>query len=265
MNESFATLTLVSMAYKYVAVLAMINEVTFCAKRLDIQIGAVSSAEVSNVGAPRLEGFSGSVRANGYVFSFLDDGRLRFITRVGRFEKLPIEDLQRKLAAMRSVIGTNEAYSLATNWLAAMSVDVTALEKSQRPMIEQQWCFPFGQYTSSKDAPHILLPIFDVTWGKPDDPAISVKIFGPTKELLELRQNDDTFSRRPKDLITNAEGLLAIPDADFLKMSEVQRTNLFLRFAVVKYPRSPIPQAGGSAAKTGAAGEERQPAAMPVP
>ena len=61
-----------------------------------------------------------------------------------------------------------------------------------------------------KPAPSKKLPIFDVTWGGPEDqdsPPIGVKIFGPTKELISLRMEDTRFSKRPPLLIPNAEAL----------------------------------------------------------
>jgi hypothetical protein len=45
-----------------------------------------------------------------------------------------------------------------------------------------------------------------------DEPLIEVQILGTTKELQELRVEDETLSRRPQMIITNALELASIPD-----------------------------------------------------
>jgi hypothetical protein len=65
-------------------------------------------------------------------------------------------------------------------------------------------------------------------------------IAGDTKDLLYLRQEDDSYSKRPATLIKDVDSLLAIPDAEFLTYSTLERSNLVSRFAAVDYgtPRS---------------------------
>jgi len=140
--------------------------------------------------------------------------------------------MQEKLSKEKSLISTNEAYQLATNWLRAISVDVNRLEAKFPPSIRQRWYY--GKVGNS-GLSLTTIPIFDVKWGNWDRAKISVVIYGTTKELLQLRQEDDSFSERPRTLIDDSEKLLAIPDADFLKYSDFQRINLFQTFAVVKY------------------------------
>jgi hypothetical protein len=82
----------------------------------------------------------------------------------------------------------------------------------------------------------VALPIFDVIWGDRRHPVIDIKISGVNGELLELRQEDDSYSRRPADLIRNLNKLLAIPDEEFLKYTPEQRSNLVSEFAAVHYP-----------------------------
>jgi hypothetical protein len=139
---------------------------------------------------------------------------------------------------MKSLISTNEAYQLASNWLAAISVDVAALEKQNPPSVEQLFLYPDA--ASIDDPPEkrervVLLPIFHVKWGDSKRPAIMVSVFGPTKELLGMRQDDDSFSGRPKDLLKDVNTLLRIPDEEFAKYSDAQRRDLIVRFAAVKY------------------------------
>jgi len=70
-----------------------------------------------------------------------------------------------------------------------------------------QWFFwnPLG--TTNK----CMLPIFEVKWGEGDIPAMEVTILGSTKELMELRMEDDSVSRRPPLIVTNVTELNSDP------------------------------------------------------
>ena len=61
-------------------------------------------------------------------------------------------------------------------------------------------------------------------------------ISGINGELLNLRQEDDSYSRRPFASIKDVDKLLAIPDKEFLKYTPEQRSNLVVRFSAVTYP-----------------------------
>jgi hypothetical protein len=88
-------------------------------------------------------------------------------------------------------------------------------------------------------------PIFEVTWGNKGErlsngmtdpiPGVIVMVSGDTGELIHLRQEDLSFSKRPPALIKDLDKLLAIPDAEFLQYSPEQRSNLVARFAAVNY------------------------------
>src|SRR5262249_9956185 len=139
---------------------------------------------------------------------------------------------------MKSLISTNDAYRLATNWLSRISVDVPALESKSRHSVEQTFFYPDA--TGLNDPPEkrrraVLLPFFHVIWGSASNPVVMVSIFGPTKELLSIHQEDDSFSRRPKDLLRDLDSLLSIPDSAFLRYSQEERNHLAARFAAVDY------------------------------
>ena len=82
------------------------------------------------------------------------------------------------------------------------------------------------------------MPIFHVDWIERDGarPALRVAIFGPTKELLGIYQEDDTFSKRPRNLIKNMEALLAISDSAFAKCPPAERLALARQFSEVPVP-----------------------------
>jgi hypothetical protein len=133
-------------------------------------------------------------------------------------------DYQRQLAGIPSTMNTNDAYRIATNWLMAIDVDVQKLEKEHPATVEQMVPRDLGP-----------LPIFEVYWGERGRSKVSVRIAGDTKDLLHLRQNDDSYSKRPFALIKDMDKLLAIPNEEFLKYSPMERSNLVARFAAVHY------------------------------
>ena len=87
------------------------------------------------------------------------------------------------------------------------------------PELEKKYQSTSAQATFNDGPTLKKIPVFDVTWGGPeneDSPPIGVKIFGPTKELISLRMEDTRFSKRPPLVITNALELnnLASPSAE---------------------------------------------------
>jgi hypothetical protein len=79
------------------------------------------------------------------------------------------------------------------------------------------------------------VPFFEILWGPLDEKSASyrVKILidGRTKELVHLRLEDESLSRRPKDLVRNRKALLEITDEEFLAYSEEEKQNLVRRFS----------------------------------
>lgn len=229
---------LVSLAYKYVAVSMMLAEANFCSEALHLPSNSPIQREQIRqeyVGPPRLVRSLGSIDTDQYSFGFSESGRLRFVTRLNAFGKKPMREIHLELAEKKSAIDANQAYTLATNRLVAMSVDVAALEKKFQGKVQQRFFYSNGDPSPPLKATtqKINLPIFDVTWGDPDSsnsPAIIVTIYGVTKELLQIRQNDESFSRRPARTLKNAERLLSIPDSEFLKYTPERRAELVMKF-----------------------------------
>ena len=232
---------IVPLAYKYVALALMLTEINFCAGRLhlpaDLPIKE-QSLRAEAVFPPQVIGFAGRLDTDKYSFSFAKDGRLRFITKLdnGRGDKTLREYLE-GLSKTPSIINTNSAYQIATNWLAAMDVDLQRLEKEHPPTVKQQTFVPWAD-SGKTNLAEISLPIFDVKWGDWAQPVIDIQISGATGELLKLRQEDDSYSKRPASLIKDMDKLLAIPDEEYLKYSPLEKSNLVARFAAVHYPDS---------------------------
>jgi hypothetical protein len=128
-----------------------------------------------------------------------------------------------RLVGQPSLIDTNGAYQLATQWLTAVGVDVSALEKQFPHSVNQL------QYLARGATNTVLLPLYYVGLGTnvspklmPSgfDPAVEVEILGITKELQDLEINDFSFSHRPLLLITNALELIRTPNPP---MKQLQR------------------------------------------
>jgi hypothetical protein len=232
------SMTIIPLAYKYVAIAAMLGEINLCADRLQLSVGrpiSPDSLRLIHVTNPFTTGFGGTLETSDFSFVFFKSGVLRRIVRLNRFASIPLRELQWQQSRMTSLVSSNQAYQLATNWLAAIDVDVGALEEKHSHFTEQKFFFPDSSSitnTSGKERPVILLPIFVVNWGTHGSPVVRVSIFGPSKELLSIHQEDDSFSRRPRKLLKEEDALLAVSDRDFLRYSEKELRQLRTYFAV---------------------------------
>lgn len=238
----------VSLAYKAAVLHGMVSEGNFAAQHLKLPepIPIEIKQIKANVNPPLRGGlgsfethsffysFPGSgdqvqvTNANGTRFPFPERGKLAYIERKNPFAQYggSLLDSQDQLAKLPCLMDTNAAYTLATQWLAAISIDVPALESKYKSLsLQQAYCSPpltpeeaMRMPLSATNLPPghkwVSLPIFDITWGgKADDsPPVWVQIFGATKELLRIRMEDTSFSRRPPLTITNALELNTRPD-----------------------------------------------------
>ncbi len=117
----------------------------------------------------------------------------------------------------RSLIDTNAAYSLATQWLAAASMDVAGLTRDCFVRSEPEWWSnsinPSNQVS--------FIPIYRVGWyrntNRVGEDAASVMLLLPTKTLISLRVEDSKYILRKPLVFTNLNALLGnfykLPDA----------------------------------------------------
>jgi hypothetical protein len=217
------------LAYKYVAVAVMLAEANFLSDRLQLPIGHpiheynLSRQLVFDPIVFSALGAGGRIDTDQYAFSFVK--ARRYIIKLHSFEGKNMADENEILSRGTSQIDTNGAYLLASNWLSLIQVDVRELEKTNYAEVRQRFYYgAMGQ---------IKLPVFEVRWGDWQAPKIEVSIDGRTKEIVYIRQEDDSFSRRPEELIKNLDRLLEITDEDFQKFSDLQRSNLVAEYAVV--------------------------------
>src|ERR1035441_10233986 len=120
-----------------------------------------------------------------------------------------------------SLIDTNGAYQLASQWLAAISVDVPALESKYPHSTMRFGARPLGIRSRTAAVTNVVKsPLFRVTWGnRRGRPAmaagssilVSMDILGSTRQCTGLRiQNPDLLKCAPLK-VTNAAALLGPP------------------------------------------------------
>ena len=113
-------------------------------------------------------------------------------------------------------INTNEALGLATQWLAAIPVDMAALNRDCSVSVDLDHAYvqpPAGKF----------VPVYYVSWSEKSggiQGVASVRVFTPAKVLLQLRVEDPKYILRPPIVFTNLAELLstnvpASPHASF--------------------------------------------------
>ena len=150
----------------------------------------------------------GSFDTKDRIFGFGREGQLQFIQARESDPSLSLDERHARWSNMKSLIETDQAWEVASNWLSRLDVDVTELQKSNPVHVNQEFYYaPDGNQTK------VMLPRFEVKWGTNEmDPAVWVSVFGPTKQPLYIRQTDASFSRRPHGIVRDVERLLKISD-----------------------------------------------------
>jgi len=219
------------LAYKFVVITVLVAEANFCTERLSLPVNRpitenkLSYKFVTPPDILSLGGAGGRVDFGQYSFSEGHHPHF-FINKNDPFGDLSAAEQNEMLSHKKSLINTNEAYQLATNWLASVDVDVSKLEQTSKWEVRQRWCF-------GDNGAKILLPVFYVRWGEWNEAKVEISVDGRNKDLLELRMmNHGAFSRHPTELVKNLDKLLAISDDEFRKYSPLERSNLIARFAV---------------------------------
>jgi hypothetical protein len=224
-----------NLAYKYVAMILMLAEANFFCEKADIPgerpltRGHVRSG--SHVAPPSLKDFGGSILTDQYFFGFHWGHLANFHKRefMPQSPDSAIRERNLELAKLSSLIDTNGAYELATNWLAVVGINVPAMEARYRRNVFQWQYYPTG-----KDGPTLVLPVYQVEWRgfilktqtNRERPVVSVTIFGATKELVDYQVLDESLFLHPPIKIRDSQGLLSIPDSEFMKYTLLQKSNL---------------------------------------
>ncbi len=239
------------LAFKYVAIAVMMAALNDCADKLQLKEHLPITYQDTirrNAFVLGNIGFAGRIDTPRYSFGFAHGGKARVITKLEdkRYQSQGLyrgdqsmKEFMKRFSRVKSAINTNDAYRLATNWLTAIGIDVARLQREQPVKVEQQ-------FSLSETGEELPCPLFYVSWckggldktGHPNSPVVNVMLSGINGELLSLLIDGDSYSKRPLGLIKNEDKLLAIPDAEFLKYSLEERSNLVVRFSAVNYSRT---------------------------
>lgn len=214
-----------SMAYKAALLPLLLPEASYVSEQLKLPTPhpiRIEDIQTALVGTPKF-GFSGSIETTNFFFTF-PKGKLYFLgNKLKHDEQF---DLYPEWAKTPSLVDSNGAYQLATQWLAAIDVDVAALERKYPHQIEQAFYWgralgtPENEWTQHPPTTNrVMLPIFTVTWGGGSDYPAQIQLLGTTKELMTLRMADASLSRRPALVITNAMELNNIPDPQIKQLT----------------------------------------------
>jgi len=139
----------------------------------------------------------GSISTSNYTYSVSIGGKLSFVY-IWRFDSDRLE-LEKNYQWPLSLIDTNAAFRLATQWLAAASMDVARLN---RDCVISVW-------PRITDRPGYFVPVYRVAWAKQEEPVANVELFLPTKTLRDLRVNRLEYILRSGIEFTNLEELLS--------------------------------------------------------
>ena len=233
---------LVTAAYKYVAMAVMLTNCNLFVQETHLPIEhPITQKEVSScsVSPPRLMGFGGSIVTTNLFFGYGHDHLANFWQKEFRSNsEQGIKEQHERWAKMPSQVGTNEVRQLALNRLADLGVDVATLENKYPCKITQRFFYQNGGGLEAQSK--VMLPVFEISWGsiplrnRPEYslPAVTMTVFGPTKELIEYHLLDDSLMLLPKLEIKDAEKLLNIPDEEFHQYDDFQRSNLVSQFTV---------------------------------
>ena len=160
-------------------------------------------------------GPTGRIDTTNLDFGFLN-GRLCGIMRLSAPQVERYAHNLGSLIGEPSLINKMQAYELATQWLAAIDVNMKAISKLK-------WTIHQLHYKARGSTNYVTLPLYYLHFGNIHYPAknnlkafnvpqISVEILGTTKELQNLNIHDLSLIHRPPLLITNVLDLVHTPN-----------------------------------------------------
>jgi hypothetical protein len=203
------------MAYQKEAFSLVLQEANKAAKELNLHeelpITETNLTEfhITGYGRTRIHAKPiGNVSTKDYCYYVSVDHRLSDIESVHQDQDALKWRVKYKWPLSR--LDTNAPYQLATQWLAAVSMDVKGLNQNceVRVILDQYWNNPkFGAKT--------FVPIYEVLWLSRQNRATgycdvaSVRLFLPTKTLMGLRVGESKYILRPPLVFTNLAELLS--------------------------------------------------------
>ncbi len=162
---------------------------------------------ISGFGFMRLSKAVGNVTTSNYWY---------FVSRGYKFSQLTIAnydarciEFEKKYQWPVSRVDTNAAYQLATQWLAAVHMDVRGLNRDCTPHIALS---PYWNGVKLGEVPRgMFTPMYYLWWtpkgGKAETGGAFVELLLPTKTLLQLGVDDPRYILRKPLVFTNLAAL----------------------------------------------------------
>jgi len=199
-------------AYQEAAFRLVVQEANMVARELglpeDLPIteSNLVGAFISPFGYAYVSKKIGNVTTKRYTYYVSQGNKFSYLEHTHQAEEC--RKFQRAYTWPLTRINTNEAYLLATQWLAAVSMDVAALNRecSVKVTIDTSYVrAPAGKF----------VPIYYISWTRNEDGVgvASMRIFTPTKTLLQLRVEDPKYILRKPLVFTNLDVLLTQTNA----------------------------------------------------
>ena len=219
-KHDWAAMMFTTKAYQMEAFRLVLQEANNVAKelalceQLPIRGEDATEAFIPQFGIAWVKKAVGTITTQNYCYSVSIDDKFCYLKKTHLAEEC--QKYQEQYTWPKRRMDTKEAYQLATQCLMAVSMDVKALNRDLHLIIK-----PDDDYIRSP--PGKFVPVYDVTWckkwkGIPGvdfsnppkwDPVASVRLFAPTKTLLELRVEDPKYILRPPLVFTNLAYLLS--------------------------------------------------------
>jgi len=209
-KQRFQQLVFTTPAYRNEALRLVIQEANNVAEELSlpeqlpiVKTNLIAAYIPSPRMAQRLGGALGNITTSNYTY---------YVSVGNKFSFLEQNNLEQGYDKLRSQylwpvsrMNTNEAYQLATQWLAAASMDVKAITRDCDAHIDA--FTPEG-----KNGKHFV-PVYWVYWTSREAQArgtvAEVEFVEPNKTIRKLRVNRPEYILRPSLQITNLDYLLS--------------------------------------------------------
>lgn len=234
-----------SIGYQLVVVSIALTSANYIADRLNLRPRPISQRDVTGfyVSPPGLDEQrfrpGATLWTTNYNFVFRD-GKL--FTVMNANTNIESVEHYRQWAKMSSLIDSNGAYHLATQWLSRVFVDVAELDRRYKVGVGQPFfwgdegansIYPSGWHVGTNK---VALPLYYVSWSRDGNQAAKVGIFGPSKQLMGLTIDDLSLCSHTYLFVTNQKELVEMTNVPWPLVSS--NRSLYQRL-IPKSPRSP--------------------------
>jgi hypothetical protein len=183
-------------------------------EKLPIEPSDLRDVYVSPFGFAYVEKKIGNVETANFSYAVSIDNKLSYLERTHLEQQC--KNYQRQYIWPVGRVDTNLPYQLATQWLAAASMDVKGLSHDLHLIVK-----PDDEYIRLPRG--VFSPVYYVAWCKkwvpipgvqfsqPSEwePVALVRVFTPTRTLLQIRVEDGKYILREPLVITNLASLLS--------------------------------------------------------